>query len=339
MSHLLDSKANGSVAHALATPVRFDSVTRLRMPAYFFQDFNLISHPETGDPWWAPRSLALRQPPTSDVMEAAVEKTVQMPEDAAVAPEEVEPGTRIGDEFGTSATTNSQVGVGDESAPSTEILGAATPDSATRSSRSKVLGPTAYILARQNVLKSFQDAAPPRKGSRITLKDVGNSEFHRRIIGPSSSKFRAVGGRAVWREDMDAFVLSQMREQIVEDLIYLSRLCETDSRYYIVKCYGWDDVQFKQKGAVLWFDEDGKEVVTPGPFATFDIDSESSGQTSVAVHNMPMLLGAELAGKVRTKAKSFANGFIFMLAGRRTTDLQLKLWKLQGYIYDFKEPQ
>ncbi|MDA4132663.1 MAG: hypothetical protein OK454_06010, partial [Thaumarchaeota archaeon] len=27
------------------------------MPRYFLQDFNLVSHPETGEPWWATQSL------------------------------------------------------------------------------------------------------------------------------------------------------------------------------------------------------------------------------------------------------------------------------------------
>lgn len=306
------------VAQALATKVRYDSVTRLRMPSFFFQDFNIISHPETGAPWWVPKSLALRQASTVtiDGVEGGIDFT-----DAE----------KEGKSFEASAKLE---------APTAEAeavsLGTATgppPNPVITAGSGTVVGPTAYIIARQSLIKSFQQDRQVQKDklNRVPIKGMGNNDFHRRLFGPSSSKFKALGGRAVWREDMDEFVLGQMREQIVEDLHYLSRLCETDSRYYIMKCWGWDDIKFKHKGAVLWFN--GGDV-EPGPFSTYDICTER-GKTSVAVHNLPMLLGDDLAEKVRREATVFKDGTIFMLAGRRTTDLQLKLWKLQGYIYDF----
>ncbi|KAK9796496.1 hypothetical protein SCARD494_04198 [Seiridium cardinale] len=277
-------------AQALATPVRLDTVTKLRMPTFFLQDFSIISHPETNRPWWVPRSLALRQPPTATVERDEVDDTLD----------------------------NRQEETGAE--------------------KSKVLGPSAYILARRDLLKSFAEERKGAKRARASQLDMGNSAYHRRLFALSGSRFRGVAGQAVWREDMDEFVLHQMRGQIVQDLIYLSGLCKTQSRYYIVKCYGWDDIKFKHKGAVLWFGSDVEEGTEPGPFATFDSVLSSGENMSLVVHNIPTLLGSELTKTVREDAAALKDGSIFMLAGRRTTDLQLRLWKLQGYMYDFKGP-
>lgn len=191
-------------------------------------------------------------------------------------------------------------------------------------------GPAAYVLARQDLISAFMKRAS------------GYHQFSKRLFGGSSSRYAKFASQAVWREDMDSFILHQMRDGIINDLIYLSRLCTEDSRYYIVKCYGWDDVQYKQQGAVLWFgdaDEPNSAVkskVQPGPLSIYNISNDTV-KASVAVHNIPMLLGTEGVTKVRQKAAILADGSLFMLAGRRTANLQLKLWWLQGYLFDYRD--
>ncbi|ETS77291.1 hypothetical protein PFICI_11165 [Pestalotiopsis fici W106-1] len=301
-------------AQALATPVRYDSMTRLRLPSFFLQDFNVVLHPETGKPWWVSKSLALHQPPAED---AAAEA------DDAVAEVTIE------DDMGGVAEAAVDLSVKPVDLPGPQdAVSSATQSNEPPESTSA--GPSTYVLARQDVIKSM---APVKKSRRNTAPEGGNSEFYRKFFGSSNSKFKPLGAKAIWREDMDQFVLQQMREQVVQDILYLSMMCETDKRYYIVKCFGWDDVKFKHKGAVLWFGHDSEQV-KPGPFSTFDLSSEK-GKVSLVVHNMPMLLGQELADKVKMQGGVLQDGSIFMLAGRRTTDLQLRLWKLQGYIYDF----
>ncbi|RQM08115.1 hypothetical protein DH86_00000558, partial [Scytalidium sp. 3C] len=49
--------AKNPYALALATPVRRCAVTRVVLPSFFLQDFSLISNPNTGEPWYMPRSL------------------------------------------------------------------------------------------------------------------------------------------------------------------------------------------------------------------------------------------------------------------------------------------
>jgi hypothetical protein len=201
---------------------------------------------------------------------------------------------------------------------------------AVQSDHGKPYGPSAYVLARQDLISSF------------TKKRSGYETHPKRLFGGSSSRYSKFAGRAIWREDMDTFILGRMRQDIVNDLLYLSRLCTEDSRYYIVKCCGWDDVRYKHKGAVLWFGNNSQSdaidspEAQPGPFATYDVSNDGA-TTSVAVHNIPMLLGTDDTAKIRQNAAALGTGSLFMLAGRRTTDVQLKLWRLQGYLADYRD--
>ncbi|KAK7967843.1 uncharacterized protein PG986_002120 [Apiospora aurea] len=278
--------AANAFAQALATPVRYDSVIRFRLPSFFLQDFHLVTHPETGQPWWVPRSLALENSNHGENKKSKEE------------------------EGGSSVAGDS--------------------DTKKKPSRKKLLGPNAYGPARKDVLAAMsQDKSGFYGQSRM-------------LFGPSSSQYKVFGNKAVWRQDMDEFVLSLMRQHVEQDILYLSRLCVEQGRYYIAKCFGWGDVQYKHKGAVLWFGddspaEDGKPAQnSPGPFATYEFTDKEGAKTAVAVHNMPMLLGEETAARIRKEAGALQDGSIFMLAGRRSTDLQLKLWKLQGYLSDYR---
>lgn len=286
------------------------AVTRTRLPSFFLQDFNLIAHPETGAPWLIPTSLIPDEP--SEAQESE---------------------TRI-TERAINETSSDKKGEQDVETPKS------TESHNLRDDNARPHGPAAYVLARQDLLSSF------------AVKKSGFENAPKQITGVTF-KHRNLADKAVWRKDMDTYILELMRRAVVDDILYLSRLCAEEGRYYIVKCYGWGDVQYKHKGAMLWFGEPQEEgAVTnqtktndtsnePGPFATFDIQKEDvQGEkmtTSVAVHNVPMLLGAEQARRVKEEAAALKDGSIFMLAGRRTADLQLKLWKLQGYLSDYKK--
>ncbi|KAK8111773.1 uncharacterized protein PG998_008230 [Apiospora kogelbergensis] len=279
-------------AQALATPVRYDSSLRNRFPSFFLQDFHLVTHPETGRPWWIPQSLALDN------------------------------------------SNHSNAKTKEEDRPqASEREGQMLPKLKKKPSRAKPLGPSAYVTARKDILAAFTQAK-----SGLFRRERG-------LFGPSSSQYTSFQGQAVWRRDMDEFVLDLMRRHIEQDLLYLSRLCVEQSRHYIVKCFGWGDVQYKHKGAVLWFgpsamNDDESEMnegePSPGPFATYEFSDSEATKTAVAVHNMPMLLGEETATRVRKEAGALQDGSIFMLGGRRTADLQSKLWKLQGYLSDYR---
>ncbi|RYP40741.1 hypothetical protein DL767_001496 [Monosporascus sp. MG133] len=293
-------------AKALATPLRQCSITHQRLPKFFLQDFNLIQHPETGAPWWVPRSLMRHEshvaehPDKEEILEA-IQK-----EEAAISAEKDVTTTTPENEEGK-ASVAAETDTGKEGRP---------------------YGPSVYALARKDLFAAF------------TTERSGFMNSHKRLFGGSSSRYRIFGSRAVWREDMDTYILDLMRRQVVDHLLYLSRLCAEQARYYIVRCYGWDDVQHKHKGALLWFQNEAEGETPPGPFATFDTHTRNlhgeNNPVTVAVHNMPMLLGDEQAARLKSEARVFGEGSIFMLAGRRTTDLQANLWRLQGYLADYR---
>ena len=263
---------------ALGTPIRQCTASKIRFPSFFLQDFNLITHHETGQPWWVPRSLVWDELVGSQQTDLASDEQV-----------------------------NTQAEGEKSTAPGEEVHQATTPKSS------------------------------------FVVKKSSYEKHPKRLFGGSSSRYTRFSYEAVWREDMDSVVLERLQQGIIKDLLYLSRLCSEDKRHYIVKCHGWDDVQYKHEGAVLWFgvsSEHGEAISTgaqPGPFATYDFTKANSTTTSVAVHNMPMLLGNTAATEVKEKSSILGDGFLFMLAGRRTTELQLKLWKLQGYLYSYTD--
>ncbi|KAH8652186.1 hypothetical protein BX600DRAFT_89482 [Xylariales sp. PMI_506] len=286
-------------AQALATPMRFEVATKLRLPSFFLQDFKLVAHPETGEPWWLPMNLELAE---SSTREAAGQGDSSSPTLPDVSVQGM-PGE------GADLAENTQQGA----------------KVAVPPKKYKALGPAGHLLARQEFIKS------------VTVPQTFAYRMNSRLLGPSSSSYTNYSRKAVWREDMDEFILEQMRQQVVQSILYFSDLCATRERYYIVKCFGWEDVKFKQKGALLWFGGAGNDgaVPEPGPFATFDVTVDDGSPMGLAVHNMPKLLGPNYARQLQDEAAVLKDGAIFMLAGRRTTDLQMKLWKLQGYIAEF----
>lgn len=298
------------IASALATPIRRCPGSRTRLPSFFLQSFKLIAHPETGQPWWVPRNLGQEAPAD--------------PPQAGTASDE--PSTN-GEEC-----HNEQSGPGiDRGGPdSPRVESSIKTSAAVQPKASQPYGPSAYVLARQDFV------------SALSKTGVGFKQHAKRLLAGSSSLYAKFSGKAVWREDMDSFILDRMRHQIVQNLLYFSRLCTEDGRGYIVKCHGWDDVQYGYRGSILWFGDNAepgeapKPGVQPGPFATYDITNNGL-TTSVAVYNIPMLLGAEEAKKVRKEAAVFAGGSLFMLKGHRTVDFQSNLWKLQGYLAHYTE--
>ena len=286
------------IAQALATPNRLCCATRLHLPRFFLQDFSIVSHPETGKPWWVSPSLAPAQ-------------------------QQGLPTAQAGKKLDRNAPASSQ-------GPATRA-----------SNNKKVAGPTGYALSRQAFFKEF------RKDSR----HVYSNAHRRNLLRPSCSSqaFSNVLSTSVWRDDMDTFLLELMRRRIVEGLLYLSGLCEQE-RKYLVRCKDWEDVQnHKHVGCVLWLSEpvsatEGSSPrpvpptehgrTEPGQLATMDV-KEGQFDTKLTVHNLKYLLGDEHLEGLRSKSAILSQGSIVLLCRKRTIQLQLRLWKLQGYLAKF----
>ncbi|KAK6951572.1 hypothetical protein Daesc_006094 [Daldinia eschscholtzii] len=299
-------------AKALGSKLRMCSLTRTRLPRALLQGFTLVAHPETGAPWFVPQSEMSDEDPADEETGA---------QDIAEAM------GKLQQENAENAENEKNA----ESAPAApQTPTSTTTVTSTNDDRSR--GPSVYCLARRDLI------------SAISTKGSGFDHAPKRFAG-ASQRYKSLTGKVVWRKDMDSCILDMMRQGIADDILYLSALCAENKRYYIVKCYGWDDVRYKYNGAILWFGEPEEDATSgrtrgePGPFATFGVEkTDIQGTryiTSVAVHNMPMLLGSEQADRIRKEADTLNDGSIFMLAGRRTTDVQLKLWKLQCYLADY----
>ncbi|KXJ92847.1 hypothetical protein Micbo1qcDRAFT_160684 [Microdochium bolleyi] len=325
-------------ALALATPMRQCSMTKARLPSFFLQDFSLIAHPTTGEPWWVPRSLVVQRTC------GAVDGDASSSGETAAAATAVE-GFLADPHAAVEKKLSFQEDTEEGSAATGNVFTNSQPDvdrpdtSAALSTDDRVPnGPRAYMLARRDLVSALAQR---------------QSGFHeRRLMSATSSKYRDIAVNGFWRTDMDTVALDLMRRGILDDLLYLARLCAEGQRYYIVRCYGWGDVQYKHKGAILWFDKVAAEIgsasqdtkvvdeVEPAPYAVFDVEQAPAQgdqrKESLVIHNIPKLLGKAYAERLREGAKPFSDGGeIFMLAGRRTLDVQEKLWKLHGYLVDY----
>ncbi|KAI1266672.1 hypothetical protein F5Y18DRAFT_416456 [Xylariaceae sp. FL1019] len=292
-------------ALALATPIRYNSATRIPLPNYFLQDFNLINNPQTNTAWWVPYSLARGQ--TLDSQDDTSDAELDKIEEAMLADEQAEIESNI-----------EPIEVESEAQRPEPTQEALLPHPG------QIRGPKAYVLSRQALI------------SAVGKKNSGYGSLQYSLFGPSDTPYKRFGSKAVWREDMNEFIISHMRHGIAKDLAYLSKLCVEQKRYYIVKCFGWNDVKFKRKGALIWFGDIGPEDSPkgagkpPSQFASHVMDTDPPA--TVAVHNMRFLLGDDMAKKVQDESAVLRDGNLFMLTGRRTNDLLLRLWKLQGYM-------
>jgi hypothetical protein len=54
--------AKNPYALALATPIRRCQLSEAMLPTFFLQDYNIMAHPESGEPWYMPTSLTKFEP-------------------------------------------------------------------------------------------------------------------------------------------------------------------------------------------------------------------------------------------------------------------------------------
>jgi hypothetical protein len=196
----------------------------------------------------------------------------------------------------------------------------------------------------------------------------GFTNGHERFPNARDSQWKAFRRQRIrWRSDVDTFVLELMRRRVVEGLKYLAGdvTPKKELRYvygpkkrgYLVPCEkGWEGVgKSKQVGAILWVgprggdhelvtkgadvvkedEQDGEAVAVeaegPGEFATLDSDKER--KSKVPVHNLRLLLGDAYVEDLRKHAPKTFDSELVVLKNKRTTiDVQLRLWKLQGYL-------
>ncbi|KAK3940827.1 hypothetical protein QBC46DRAFT_363829 [Diplogelasinospora grovesii] len=189
------------------------------------------------------------------------------------------------------------------------------------------LGPTGYFLSSQKLLKGFLTPGSPYFGREKSLLQMNRS---------SAERLRSVLRKVVWRDGMDAFILDLTRRRIVEGLVEFSELVEKAGRKYLIKCESWDDAkQYKHRGCLLYLgsSDSAQDAVgaPPAQLSTMTIPDVRFGG-KLAVHDLAVLLGDEHLNRLRQESPLLRDGSLFLLGRQRTLDLQLLLWKLQGYI-------
>ncbi|KAL8701882.1 MAG: hypothetical protein Q9224_000295 [Gallowayella concinna] len=141
------------------------------------------------------------------------------------------------------------------------------------------------------------------------------------------ARFKA--DQIVWRKDMDSFILELMRRNTVKSLQYLS----ARSAAYIVPCQNYEDIQNKhQAAAVLWLGEptDDQTAIAADPPPYAMIKYKSSGH--IPIYNLPTLLGSEHLHQLQAASKQFHSTLAVIKQKHNTSECQLQLWKLMGYL-------
>ena len=185
-------------------------------------------------------------------------------------------------------------------------------------------GPSGYILSRQRLLQDLQ------RPNSVYFKSYKNLL---RMSDHGHTNLGSVLNNTTWRSDMDLAVLEMMRRRAAEGLAYFAKMVETESRDYIVKCERWDDVKpLKHKGCLLYLGSPEGTSPVPGLDPVPPRLSTMDAGHQLVVHNLRDLLGEEHVSRLRQGSELFREGSLFLLVKLATVNLQLLLWKLQGYM-------
>lgn len=358
--------ARNPYAWALAGPARRDGITQTILPRFFLQDFAFIKHPDTKAPWMIPASLMLQESQAPEVTETVMPEN-SVPENdmmPSVMSQSPDASSEDSDEF--QAFTASTELDHDTSAPrsvaSNEVWSwvdvddpdghqpddafvPASPEDKSRGytrttnkhSRPRAVprpaSKSVYSLCRREALAAI---APKAKNAHAEFKG-----YHRvRMQMIATAYPRPVD--VVYRADMDSFVLDLMRTQATDQLLHYAHICDdpASSKKYLVRCRGsWDEVVEKcaNYGCVLWLgDCEDQTSKRPGEFETVRLGSDKPENT-VIVHDLTVLLGSENVKKLREESNMFSKGSTFMLGRQKSTRLQLRLWKLHGYLASYRD--
>jgi hypothetical protein len=331
-------------ALALATPIRRCELTKATLPTFFLQQFNLMAHPQTSEPWWVPGNLITKYRGTENTVieeENSNGSSVQTKEPADNNPEDTE-------EFSDSETAFQASEVGSTTTDPTSLPAVDplhVPQPANQPTwlgiDNRRIGPTTWQLARQDLIHAVTTGSGfgqmPWKSFSKILQQI-----------PAARKTL---NAANWRSDMDSFILELMRRRVREALEDLTSL----KRGYVVGCSTWEQALMpkRQAAVILWtgteikdviVDGEGERIHGPPEFATLNINPSDfkphDGQhrrSKILVHNLRILLGRAHMQKLRMACPVYEKEFVILKDKRRVVDVLLKLWKLQGYLAGYEE--
>ncbi|EHK19583.1 uncharacterized protein TRIVIDRAFT_46311 [Trichoderma virens Gv29-8] len=286
--------ANNPFAQALATPIRRCPSSATSLPRYFLQDFELIKHPTSGAPWWAPGPLSF---------------------------EHVQPMKRL-DEAQANTIGNGH----DGEAPAPEPMSAPVAgrkdnaiDSEKDVRRQRRAPITSYMLNRKLLVDMV--GGPNKKYLAMLLAARSGM-----AIAPDSKT-------AVWREDMGDVLLQMMRQQATDALATRGNRLHEPKHKFIEPCANWKDVEsVRLRGCVLWLPEKKKDVADQ--YATLDIEGAQYGKKMVVHNLHWLLGEREVqrlrdSAQLFRDGEIFV---LKQWPSTSVMKLHLLLWRLHGYL-------
>ncbi|KAK4148276.1 uncharacterized protein C8A04DRAFT_24079 [Dichotomopilus funicola] len=233
-----------------------------------------------------------------------------------------------GDPVDTEKLTREDVELSKSDMGSDKLTPAPETENESKQWDDKKTGPSSYALSSQKFLQELQN--PKSKYF------VGYRKFFR--MSDKGHRLHVMINNATWRSDMDTVILDLLRKRAVEALCHFARLSQEQARGFIVKCERWDDVkELKHRGCLLYLGQ--AKGATPGPALEFvpprlssmDVGPAKFGVSKLAVHNLRGILGDEYLEKLRQRSTLLDEGSLFLLGRQATVNLQMLLWKIQGY--------
>jgi hypothetical protein len=293
------------------------------LPRFFLQDFEVVEHPKTGKPWWAPGPLSFYHL-DNDVDLAATTKANMLKSDPdSQAREDDRPddlAIRTSDE-GSARTDQEPQRMAEERTTSEEATASEqleTQDASAQHRHHRGMGGRApvvsYAVSKKRVLSQF-------KPGKIPLLAM------RRGMGVDSSI-----KSAVWRPDMVNVLESMLRKQAVDALIRRATRGDGQNPHmFIEPCASWDKVKdVKLRGCVLWLP---KNEVKGGGYPTLDVEAQYGAK--LAVYNLLWLFGHEEVARLKEEALMFRDTELLVLKQWPTwsvKSLHMLLWRLQGFL-------
>jgi hypothetical protein len=296
------------------------ALTEAIVPRYFLQDFEVVTHPITGQYWFAPGPAAF---------------------------ENVVPKHRRRDEAASSSSTDSNIQEANESASPPTATSAEklltierrNENPATTEARPRRAPVTVYSLSRKPILDIVG-----RERDEVYRKEWLGIQRLRGVL------IRRRKGSAVppemqrgvqFRKDMSGLLLKMMRRTTVDGLLARAVLTRDHQPEFIVPVTGWDEVKGVQnRGCVLWLPrEDGSSSAAASsaarPYTTMDVDGVGYDR-KMAVHNLHWLLGETEVARLRKEAPNVFGTHDILVLRTWTSwsikSLHLMLWRLQGYL-------
>ncbi|KAK4127989.1 hypothetical protein N657DRAFT_566219 [Parathielavia appendiculata] len=287
--------ARNPYARALATPVRRCPITNTSLPSFFLERFNLVSHPETGKPWFLPNHVSKATPAEDGLL-----KEGQAEQEA--------------DSTASTASTAQK--------PSKD-----GQEPAAKGYKGLKKGPSAYILSRQTLLQELQNPQSPYfKAQRrlLRMSDHGQSKL--------TAALNAATWRT---DMDTVLLELQRRRAVEGLRHFANMVEDEGRKYIVKCESWNDVKNLKHRGCVLYLgpaegasSEPGPEYVPPR-LSTMDLGPHGA---PLVVHDLRELLGKEYLARLRQDSELLRNGSLFMLGRQATVNLQGLLWKLQGYM-------